>query len=70
MSNDMQDFQDRGESYRQELGIDGTAGDAQDVPHLYKEDGDNDWCIACGLSLLASVHRVNKPLLGGGNNGK
>lgn len=53
-----EDFQDRGEQYRQELGIDGTAGDAQDVPHPYRQDGDNKWCVACGLTPVASVHKV------------
>ncbi len=62
MSDSKEDFQNRGEKYRQELGIDGTAGDAQDVPHLYKQDGENEWCLACGLTLLARVHKVDAPL--------
>lgn len=53
----MDNFQERGEAYRQELGIDGTAGDAQDVKHQYKQDGENQWCVACGLSRAASVHQ-------------
>ena len=52
----MQDFQDRGEDYRQELGIDGTAGDAQDIPHAYKPDGYYVWCLACGLNEGSRVH--------------
>jgi hypothetical protein len=43
------DFQERGESERQRLGIDGTAGDAQDVPHPYVPDG-VDACLVCGLA--------------------
>jgi len=52
----MDDFQDRGEAYRQELGIDGTAADAQDQKHPYKADGDNEWCLACGLDEGARCH--------------
>lgn len=47
------DWQDRGEPERHRLGIDGTAGDAQDVPHPYAGPG---WCTACGLAATASVH--------------
>jgi hypothetical protein len=45
------DFQDRGEAERQRLGIDGTAGDAQDVPHPYVPDGvPGSACVTCGLA--------------------
>lgn len=44
-------FQERGEAARQRLGIDGTAGDAQDVPHPYTPDGpDGSACVVCGLA--------------------
>jgi hypothetical protein len=46
----MQDFQDRGEELRQALGIDGTAGDAQDVNHPFTPDGPGGPCLACGLA--------------------
>lgn len=55
----MQDFQNRGEPYRQELGIDGTAGDAQDVRHPFKPDSPYRWCLACGLDPSAAVHDGN-----------
>lgn len=45
----MQDFQDRGEPVRQRLGIDGTAGDAQDVEHPFVPDEPTGACLACGL---------------------
>lgn len=45
------DYRERGEAARQRLGIDGTAGDAQDVPHQYIPDGpDGSACIVCGLA--------------------
>lgn len=45
----MQDFQSQGEPYRQELGIDGTAGDAQDVPHPFVASSAGP-CLVCGLA--------------------
>ena len=55
----MQDFQDRGEPLRQALGIDGTAGDAQDVDHPFTPDGISGPCLACGLaqSYRRHIHR-------------
>ncbi len=45
------DFQVRGEQERQRLGIDGTAGDAQDIPHPYVPDGPaGSACVVCGLA--------------------
>jgi hypothetical protein len=53
----VQDFQDRGESERQRLGIDGTAGDAQDVPHPYVPDGEpGSACVVCGLGRRHRKH--------------
>jgi hypothetical protein len=50
LMNDMQDFQDRGEPIRQRLGIDGTAGDAQDVEHPFFLDEPSGGCLVCGLA--------------------
>jgi len=52
----MRDFQDRGEPARTALGIDGTAGDAQDIAHRYQDDALTGSCLVCGLALAASVH--------------
>lgn len=43
-------FQDLGEPYRQALGIDGTAGDAQDRPHPFIDVPGAGGCVACGLA--------------------
>ena len=48
------DFQDAGEAYRQALGIDGTAADAQDRPHPFI--GVEAPCIVCGLAESYSQH--------------
>lgn len=53
----MQDFQDQGEPVRQQLGIDGTAGDAQDVRHPFTPQAPWQCCIACGLSRTAKIHQ-------------
>jgi hypothetical protein len=54
----MDDFQDRGEAERQRAGIDGTAGDAQDVPHRYVPDGrDGNPCVLCGLAKSYRKHQ-------------
>lgn len=53
----MEDFQERGGPARAALGIDGTAGDAQDVPHGFDEDLPTGACVVCGLSETAKVHR-------------
>lgn len=53
---DAQDFQQRGEPYRQALGIDGTAGDAQDISHPFIPDGFFTWCVVCGLSQTWKKH--------------
>jgi hypothetical protein len=52
----MEAFQDAGEVVRRQLGVDGTAGDAQDVPHGYVEAEWVPCCVACGLSRKAAVH--------------
>jgi hypothetical protein len=51
----MTEIQDRGEQARQAAGIDGTAGDAQDVPHPYIPDGGSA-CVACGLAQGYAKH--------------
>jgi hypothetical protein len=53
----MQDFQDRGDSLRQALRIDGTAGDAQDVNHPFTPDTPGV-CLACGLAESYKRHHA------------
>ena len=54
----MQEFQNVGETYRRDLGIDGTAGDAQDKPHPYTEDSRYPGvCIVCGLAASYKKHQ-------------
>lgn len=55
----MIDFQDRGEAARQTAGIDGTAGDAQDIPHAFQLDEPTGACLLCGL---AEAHRKHTSL--------
>lgn len=60
------DWQILGEEWRQMMGIDGTAGDAQDVEHPYTAAGDlhpehPEACLACGLG---AVHDKHVPLPG------
>lgn len=50
------DFQDRGEAARQAAGIDGTAGDAQDVPHAFVLDEPTGGCLLCGLARSHRKH--------------
>lgn len=54
------DFQDRGEAARRAAGIDGTAGDAQDIRHHYAEDPDGG-CLLCGLTPGHRQH-IDRPL--------
>lgn len=49
-------FQDRGESLRRRLLIDGTAGDAQDVDHPYIPEAANGPCLVCGLARSYRRH--------------
>ncbi|MGW1961791.1 hypothetical protein ACWCPD_16120 [Streptomyces sp. NPDC001935] len=51
------DFQDRGDAARRAAGIDGTAGDAQDVPHAFVLDEPTDGCLLCGLSPTYRKHQ-------------
>jgi hypothetical protein len=53
---DMQDFQDRGDLARTLLGIDGTMGDAQDVPHPFIIGDERGSCLICGLSEQYRKH--------------
>lgn len=55
------DFQDRGEAARQAAGIDGTAGDAQDVRHRFVRDEPHPWCLLCGLNENWRKH-IDRPL--------
>jgi len=51
------DWLERGERARQRAGIDGTSGDAQDVPHPFAAEGCHVACAACGLDEDAPIHR-------------
>jgi 8-oxo-dGTP pyrophosphatase MutT (NUDIX family) len=51
------DWQDEGEPYRESLGIDGTAGDAQDAPHPFSAASHGDYCAGCGLAEDARIHK-------------
>jgi len=50
------DFQDRGEAARRAAGIDGTAGDAQDIQHALVVDERTGACLLCGLSPAYRKH--------------
>jgi hypothetical protein len=52
----MQDFQDRGDAARRAAGIDGTAGDAQDIPHGFRLDDVTGACLLCGLAKAHPMH--------------
>jgi hypothetical protein len=45
-----------GEFWRQELGIDGTAGDAQDVDHPFRGSHIRGVCFVCGLAQSYRRH--------------
>lgn len=47
---EMNDFQDRGDTARRAAGIDGTAGDAQDIRHRFVLDEPTGGCLLCGLA--------------------
>jgi hypothetical protein len=47
---DKEQFQELGEAWRQNLGIDGTAGDAQDEPHPFIPASPGGPCVVCGLA--------------------
>lgn len=53
---DVHDFQDRGEAARRAAGIDGTAGDTQDIPHRYVRDESTGACLLCGMSETYRKH--------------
>jgi hypothetical protein len=55
---DQTDFQDRGDAARLAAGIDGTAGDAQDVPHAFVSDEPTGGCLLCGLAPTYRKHRA------------
>lgn len=55
MTENRPDFQDDGEAARQAAGIDGTAGDAQDVPHRFVADPQGG-CLVCGLAKSYRKH--------------
>jgi hypothetical protein len=57
-----QDFQELGEPWRQKLGIDGTAGDAQDVDHPFIPTNPGGPCVVCGLAKSYRRHRALAPV--------
>ena len=52
----LHDFQDRGEAARRAAGIDGTAGDAQDIRHRFVRDEPTGACLLCGLAETHGKH--------------
>jgi hypothetical protein len=58
MTND--EFQDLGEPYRQALGIDGTAGDAMDIPHPYTPHERVGCCVVCGMAESFRAHHQER----------
>ena len=53
---DIHDFQDRGDTARRAAGIDGTAGDAQDIRHRFVRDEQGGGCLLCGLAETYRKH--------------
>ncbi len=51
-----EDSQAIGEVLRRRYGIDGTAGDAQDVEHPYIPAEPHEYCALCGLAPVTSKH--------------
>jgi hypothetical protein len=47
---DIHEFQETGDQARRRLGIDGTAGDAQDIRHPFIPTPGENYCLACGLN--------------------
>jgi hypothetical protein len=54
----MFDFDDLDEAFRRIAGIDGTAGDAQDVSHWLVRDEETGACRLCGLSDTYRKHKL------------
>lgn len=46
-----------GEMARAALGIDGTAGDAQDIHHPFVPAPDSEACLVCGLNRAYRKHQ-------------
>lgn len=53
---DDRDFQDRGDTARRAAGIDGTAGDAQDIRHRFISDEETGACLLCALAPSYRKH--------------
>ena len=64
------DDQAEGEDLRERDEIDGTMGDAQDVPHLFSASRLHSGCSECGLSRDSRVHMAAADgTIGGGDAG-
>jgi hypothetical protein len=64
------DPQDEGEGLRQQAGIDGTMGDAQDVPHGFVRSALHGGCMLCGGAQAARAHLAAADgTIGGGDAG-
>ncbi|QBI56864.1 hypothetical protein [Streptomonospora litoralis] len=50
------EFADSGEAARGAAGIDGTPGDAQDVPHVFVAAGQLRACVVCGMGARYRKH--------------
>lgn len=55
-TDEIQDFQDRGDAVRRVCGIDGTMGDAQDVQHPFVLGDERGSCLVCGMSEQYCKH--------------
>ncbi|MFB8182609.1 hypothetical protein ACFC8N_42800 [Streptomyces sp. NPDC055966] len=53
---DTHNFQDQGDPARRAAGIDGTAGDAQDIRHRFVRDDVTGACLLCGLAETYRKH--------------
>ena len=64
--------QEEGGQDRRFYGIDGTMGDAQDVPHPYVGSIYGEWCSLCGLNRSHRAHKrwAEQAALSGSSGGE